>query len=317
MERISSFDKLVMRGYSGTQKLEDFRIELGRTRMADGGLPMDNELKKTPAQLEICRLMNVLTNTLLERHGLKPLDVPPENMHIFGNNLSLDGSEIGGIFLPPDQLTIVREGRSLIEFADFVAHELIHFKSFGAVQVPSGADDLDFEYRSGFSAHSRDGKRSFFHAIDEALTEQLSKGLVESLKTSGNSLLADEVEEMQRVLAEYGQNPEFATDVMTARYLEDGHPMKGRYNVMATHYIYQEERAILNSLIDKIFSKNSGRFTTKEEVFDLFAKGKLQGNFLGIGKVIERTFGKGTFRKLGEVSNLKDTAEYKTFVERL
>ena len=41
----------------------------------------------------------------------------------------------------------------------------------------------------------------------------------------------------------------------------------------------------------------------KEEVFDLFASAALTGNLLTIGKLIDKTFGLGTFRKIGEMGN--------------
>jgi hypothetical protein len=318
MEKVSSFDKLVVQGYAADSSLEALRIDLGRAKMAEGGKPMEGEKKKTPAQLEICALMNVLTNNLRAEYGLLPFNVPVENIHVFGNNLHLeDGLEIGGMFDAPGQLALVRECRSNTEFADYLAHELIHFKSFGAVQLPSDGDNLDYHYRAGFAAHNRDGSRHFFHDVDEALTEEMAKRLVESLKASHHRLFEDETEETLRVQAEHRSNPNFSTDIVIARHLEDSHPMRDRYKVMGTPYPYQEEREILNSLIDKIFERNRQKFAKREEVFNLFAKGKLQGNFLGIGKVIEQTFGRGSFRKIGELSSLEDAAEYRDYVKTL
>jgi hypothetical protein len=320
MERkFSSFDKMIIKGFSADPRQDDFREDVGRNGMAEGSKRMPYEKEKTSSQIEICRLMNQMTNDMRVKYGLQPFDISVSNIHITGNNLQLaNGTEIGGFFDTPRQRAIVREARSNTEFADFVGHELTHFKSFGAIQLPLGEEtQLDYEYRVGFAAKSRDGKQEFFHMIDEALTEELTIEMIESLKESNHPLFANDAKETSQVLAEYGDKLGFSDNLMQAYYLPDDHPQRDRFRVSGIPYAYPEERQVLNVLIDKIYDGNTQDFAERDEVFDLFIQGKMQGNLLGIGRVIERTFGKGTFRKLGKVSSSQDIADYRDFVERL
>jgi hypothetical protein len=281
---------------------------------------MEHEIEKTAEEIEICDLVNKLTSNILSRYGIAPFDIPVENIHVFDANLNIAEMEVGGIFFPEKQSIIVRHGRSKLEFADYVCHELAHMKSHGAIHAPDN-ETIDYYYRSGFTARSRDGKQTFFKMIDEGLTEELSKNIIEELKESGHPVFASESEETHKVVEEYSAKPGggfFQDDVLFARYLSEDDPRKLKgHNVFGVHYAYKEQRQVLNLLVDKIFERNATAFNNRDEVFDLFVKGKLQGNFFGIAKIIENTFGKGTFRKLGEISTEKRMSEYRNFVESL
>lgn len=74
---------------------------------------------------------------------------------------------------------------------------------------------------------------------------------------------------------------------------------------------YKQERGILNTLIDKIFNKNQEKFKEREDVFEIFAKAMLTGNILPIGRLIDETFGRGTFKKYGDLDKRKRRDEKK------
>ena len=83
----------------------------------------------------------------------------------------------------------------------------------------------------------------------------------------------------------------------------------------STQYSYEETRAILNALIDKIAAQNSQGFPDREQVFDVFAQAKLSGRILELGRLTDSTFGAGTFRKIGELDH--DLPALKRFIEKL
>lgn len=85
--------------------------------------------------------------------------------------------------------------------------------------------------------------------------------------------------------------------------------------MISKFFSYGEERENLNLLMDKIVEKNSGKFKNKEEVLMVFAKGMITGNILPLGRLLDRTFGKGIFRKIGELD--KDTQKQKEFINSL
>ena len=80
-------------------------------------------------------------------------------------------------------------------------------------------------------------------------------------------------------------------------------------------FVYQEERGVLENLMGKILARNLGKFSSIEDVFDLFVKNFITGQMLELGRVIEKTFGAGTFRKLGAYN--EDVDGLKTFVDAL
>lgn len=57
---------------------------------------------------------------------------------------------------------------------------------------------------------------------------------------------------------------------------------------------------ICNSLIDDLYNKNAGSFASREEVFNLFARAVMTGRLLSVARLLEKTYGKGSFRELGE-----------------
>ncbi len=65
--------------------------------------------------------------------------------------------------------------------------------------------------------------------------------------------------------------------------------------------------------MDNIYQKNKDKFNNKEDVFTEFAKVSFVGGLKNIAKLIENTFGKGSFRKLGErnAENIKNRIDEK------
>jgi hypothetical protein len=55
-----------------------------------------------------------------------------------------------------------------------------------------------------------------------------------------------------------------------------------------------------NDIINKIQQKFPEQFSTQEQVFDVFASAYFSGRLLPVARLIEKTFGSGSFRKIGE-----------------
>jgi len=71
-------------------------------------------------------------------------------------------------------------------------------------------------------------------------------------------------------------------------------------NVIFHYNSYPDERQDFNNILRMIAHKNPDRFTSQEEVFDLFARAYFTGHVLEVARLIESTLGKGSFRKIGE-----------------
>lgn len=86
-------------------------------------------------------------------------------------------------------------------------------------------------------------------------------------------------------------------------------------NIITESFAYQQERKILNTLVDKIFERNPEKFQDREEVFEVFAKGMMNGNILPVGRLIEKTFGNGTLRRIGKLD--QDMKAQENFINAL
>lgn len=61
-----------------------------------------------------------------------------------------------------------------------------------------------------------------------------------------------------------------------------------------------QERKRLYELLDRIVANSSGRFESRDEIFNEFARANFSGNYLTISRIVESILGKGSFRKLAE-----------------
>ena len=63
------------------------------------------------------------------------------------------------------------------------------------------------------------------------------------------------------------------------------------------YFPYLEERKVLYCIIDAIYE--DGDFASRDEVKQLFFNADFNGHLIEIGKLIDRSFGEGSFRMVG------------------
>lgn len=276
------------------------------------------ELEKTPEEIQIIDLVNEETNKLLARYDLPKFDIPPKNVHLLDRESyrkirGLRDTRPGSAhFDPKHQTVLLGKRESRVAFAKEIFHEFIHFKSYQAAQRTLEGD-LDL-YRVGLTVYSRDGKRRYFSNLNDAVTEELSKRFYFQ-KIKNDPFFKEEVEEIEKVrkifLAKAKTDKE-RKDAMDIARLE---PKKEKNIKGVFSFSFQREREVLNNLLDKLYEQNREDFRDREEIFELFTKSMLSGNLLPIGKLIDRAFGKGTFRKIGELDD--NIEEQSKFVQNL
>jgi len=67
---------------------------------------------------------------------------------------------------------------------------------------------------------------------------------------------------------------------------------------------------LLDVLSNKLFEKNQDKFQSESEVKEIFRKSRFTGDLLELGRLIDKTFGKGTFRKIGEINDDKQARKF-------
>jgi hypothetical protein len=274
------------------------------------------EKQKSPEETEIVRYANEVTNVLLKRLGVAEFDISPENLHLIGDDI-WDEDKADAFYETGAQAAAVRaKYLSKTHLLALSAHELLHFKSVNAVRAEDKGERLSV-YRCGYRITTRDGK-DMFRWLNEAVTEELTKQLVKT--SQSGQLFRDELQQTEEAEKYSGRSKNdirrddngkafFTDDLYYARY--EG--MKnGQLRFSGERFVYEGERKILHTLIAKLYDRNRDQFKNEDELFERFAKGMFTGTE-PIGGLIEKTFGKGTFKKLGELDN----EELENFVDGL
>ncbi len=275
------------------------------------------EREKTPEELQIIDFANKITNEIRQKYGLDDFDIPSKNFHIIKENEWWDKKGVA-FYQPNLQGVAICEDQSKMNFAKKIIHEMLHFKSYGALQITkSGKPELE-DYRLGLIINTRNGKNEYFSSLNEAVTEEITKKYsIEHIKDlSRNPLFEQEIKQTREIISGHPNTktesgrPLFNNDIFYAEIKEVSNDKKTT-TIVTKGFTYKRERLVLNKLIDKLLGKNKEELKDREEIFNLFAKGMLNGNILPIGRLIDNTFGKGTFRKIGELdSDIKAQEEF-------
>ena len=276
------------------------------------------EREKTLEEQAIISLANKKTNRIREKYGLDDFDISEKNFHIVKEK-KWPREKDTAFYNQEYQSVVMEETLSNARFMTMVFHEMLHFKSYNARQTIDQDDGSKnvYAYRIGLEVFSRDGKHLRFRNLDEAVIEKMTKKYTsEIFKYPPFKRLKEEMEQTKQLRKKGGYattkdgKPLFDEDTFYAEVNKEK-------NIQVNEFSYKEERVILNNLIDKIFDRNSDRFKKREEVFEVFEKAMMTGNIFPLGKLIDGTFSKGTFRKLGDFNNEDELEKMKDFVNSL
>lgn len=207
------------------------------------------------------------------------------------------------IFIVPSKMN-----GSLLALAQAVAHELIHLYAFNSLNLEK-ADDLEVLLASirryGFAISSREEPGFvFFEDLNEAITVELEKTF-DSLYLSKLSILEEEYLNRERNKAEIAKNGS-ETPADDIAYIYEGEKpqgvdfLEGEIAMYVNYFSDKESRKKLWEIIDKIFEVMQEKFQNKDAVFKMFVRAYLRGELLEVAKVIEKVFGRGSFRDLAQ-----------------
>ncbi|MEK9174961.1 MAG: hypothetical protein AAB795_00030, partial [Patescibacteria group bacterium] len=215
------------------------------------------------------------------------------------------------VFFPIKQHIIIIPDGSTIADINIMVHEMLHaqsFLSFDVHRLPAQAKagaDYDTvklsQRRVGLKVYTFLNHKPIdvFRALDEAVIEELAKEFYYKFvsKLPNTKDIFNKAEESKK---EHEIDDSDVTDIQTEN-LSDG----SRREIIWSSG-YKKERNDLWDLIDDIFeSDKSGEFQSREDVFKLFVHAQMTGHLLKLGRVINRAYGRGAFKFLGEIT--KDT----------
>jgi hypothetical protein len=271
------------------------------------------EREKTPEEIIILSLVNEKTNELRKTYGLPIFNIPAQNVHVIKKE-EWPEEKPSALYKSMLQAVAVKEQSAKLVFTEKVLHEMLHFKSYGAMQVTT--DKKEDEYRLGLTVTKRDGSRHYFKNMNEAVTEELTMRLFFEL--SDHPMFAEEIRQTTEIaekakdeLSVEGERL-FTEDTYFAEIEDVG---SGKARISIEHFSYPQERRILKKLIRKLCERNPAGSKDEQAVFELFASSMLSGDIRPIGRLIDSTFPIGTFREIGKLDDQID--EQELFIDSL
>jgi hypothetical protein len=322
MEKFSPFQKIV--GKDISEKQRNGVLECGEDTFNNQKFKgLEKEKEKTAEELEMIDIANKETNKIRQKYGLSDFNVPAKNIHIIDEQ-DWDKNYPSALYRPLDQAIVafeLKDAPEKIWLMRKIFHEMLHFKSYNAFQLVDSEDGDVKEicpYRCGLSVCTRDGKGEFLNSINEAVTEEMTKRFIKGL--SENHMFREEIIETKGIIAKYTDmntfsDKELSDDVVCAKVENTEIDGKKCTKVLSHSFSYENERKNLNTLITKLFDRNSDNFKSKEQIFDIFERGVITGNLLPVAKLIDNTFGEGALRQIGKLDDYIEEQEY--FIDSL
>lgn len=262
-------------------------------------LDKEGEREKTPEDIQIINLANQATNKVIESYGFTPWDVPEKNTHLIQGEFWKNKSNGGSCTLLHQGILIRDYGSKMVE-ASLVFHEMLHFKSYGSVELRVGKIE---QLRTGLETRTRPERKKAFEFLNEAVISELQSRFILTLKEM--PLFAEEAEETKSTIAASNKLQKHEG----AYYAVPNHDRTGYIVADVKHY--KPQRDVLFLLMQKIQERNETDFKSTEDVFKVFVRGLFTPNLLAVGKLIDTTFGVGTFRHLASIEGgLKVLSEY-------
>jgi hypothetical protein len=279
------------------------------------------EKEKTSEQQELIERINSEMRNFLTQYGVEAIEISVDNVHILDKTKFTEdelrkiqkqfGTENGFYSALKQGVVIMKDyDISKLSFLQTLVHELLHLQGFYSYQKSEKeAADLTLMNedestsmnirRSGFSIGTNDGKRLLFHKLNESVITELEIRFEKTYMTDWPEL-AEELKARDEYIEQVAERE--GAPIERVRQTVAG--IKGDESVgyKWVSYPYHKDRQQLNSLVDKLYEKNKEDFDSREDVFKLFAKATVAGKLLPVARLIEKTFGKGSFRMIGERS---------------
>ena len=234
------------------------------------------EVEKTERDRAIIRLTAEAADGLMRRYGReKPVEIPDENLHLIEA-----AGDVGGFYdARKQQLAVVRKPGQDTGLAADLFHELVHAKSYNALKTDvDGGGDITY-YRTGLETVTRDGK-TLFRELNEAVVQTMTMRFYDET---------------------IARDPMFSDEIRLAQYRGDDprEREEGSYWAAKEHF-----RALTGAIAaagrDRAAADAPVRSGVADEVRETFFRAAVTGNLLEIARLVEDTWGAGSFRKLGQ-----------------
>ena len=288
-----------------------FYSHLDSLSSEEKGILMRNEIQKSPDQINVISVIQEVIRDFTKEIGVECRTLPVDNYHLikgdsykskFGNEsracFSLD--HLAALF----NEEVVRE--SLLLFTTIALHESIHsamHMAFNIIEVEGQEHKyLVGPFRSGVKAHSNppESPHAHFDGLDEAIVSDLEISLL---------VMVLEHPSMKNLKSEF-YNPNH--DVEKQRISREK-----KINIdeviigdnFSVNSGYAKNREVLQYICSEVAKNNPEDFPVAKDVMREFHRAHFTGRLMNIAHIVEGTFGKGSFRILGNMTDDKESGQ--------
>lgn len=276
------------------------------------------EYTKSEKEIALINFANEETNRLREEAGLEPYDIPKENYHIvpseFYKEVGKDGTATTfytkqGIIFDAEQFRL-----NPVNFGTASLHETLHLKGHTTFEVEEKDGKLEktpFRVGIGIEAAQKFGLHGKYHSHFDGLHEaivvtQEKKSFpkileLPMLKKEKEWLMSREAKKIIEGIREKKNIPKDEFIWVEGEELEGWEEGKTGSSYKWKTFSYYSQRQTLEYLCNEIQGEFPERYKSSDDVFNEFLKAHFTGRLLTVARLVEKTFGEGSFRLLGNM----------------
>lgn len=274
------------------------------------------EYPKSEKELAVINFANKETALLMQEAGIEPYDVPAGNYHIIPSELyrKIVGNDGNATTLMRKQ-GIFFDAQSFrdnpVNFGAVALHETLHLKAHFSMEVQEEGDTINTtRYREGLMIHSLQnsnlGKYHYhchFAGLNEGIVAESEKRLLmklldlPELAEEKEWLTSDEAKKIKEELVEKKEIPE--EDIIWV-----GKKGEDDWKVVS----YNQQRNVLNYVCTEIQKQFPDQYQSADDVYKTFLNANFTGRLLILAGIVEKTFGEGSFRLLGNMDTERPDA---------
>lgn len=306
-----------MVGGASAEKKEQTKKEMGQALFSHfkSLSPQDKEqfekfeYPKSEKELALISFVNEETSRLMQEAGIEPYDVPVENYHIIPPELykKMAGDNNGTANTLYTKQGIIFDAQYFrdnpVNFGAVALHESLHLKAHFSMEVQEKDDKVSKTlYRRGVTIQSlqRYGNHGKYHqhfeGLHEGIVAETEKRLLAKLldrpelAKEREWLISHEAKEMKKKLAEKEEIPE--GDIIWV-----GKQGENDWEIVT----YLQQRDVLNYVCAEIQKQFPDEYQSADDVYKTFLNAHFTGRLLLLAQIVEKTFGEGSFRLLGNM----------------
>lgn len=273
----------------------------------------DFEIEKTEKELVLIHFADQEISHLMKEAGVEPYSVPSDNYRLFSSDLyDKYFSKNSNATARLDKQGVIFNADNFrnkpVYFGSVATHEMVHLKSHLSMELNNDGAPRATPYREGVSikALQRDGFNGNYHehfsGLHEAIVSETQKRLF------GKMLNLPELQQEKLWLESKEAQIKKENLANKKGWKEDNIIWVGKNNDEDWEMLsYMTQREVLSYICNEISNDDQEKYSTPDAVYKEFLKAQFTGHLTTIARIVEKSFGEGSFRILGDMKTTKSS----------